>query len=63
MIKNYIKLRKTLENAIAANYKVHEEVKNYDEKDVRYFFMEDPDFFILFGNYRNLTNKVLDKIK
>jgi hypothetical protein len=63
MIKNYVTFKKSLESAIMANYKVHEEVKEYDEKDVRYFFMEDPDFFTLFGNYKTLTEKILNKIK
>lgn len=62
-IQNYTKFKKSLESAITANYKVHEEVKDYDEKDVKYFFMEDPDFFTLLGNYKNLTERVLQKIK
>lgn len=62
MIKNYINLKKVLKNAIAVNYKIHEEIKDYDDKDIRYFLMEDPDFFIFLRNYKSTTEKILKKI-
>lgn len=62
MIKNYTKLKKILKNAISINCEVNEELEHYDTEDVKYFFMEDHDFYIHFGNYKTITEKVLKKI-
>jgi len=62
MVKNYIKLKKILQNAIFINCAVNEELKYYDTEDMKYFFMEDPDFYTHFGNYRTVTEKILKKI-
>ena len=63
MVKNYLKLKKVLQNAIAINCVVNKELECYDTEDIKYFFMEDPDFYTHFGNYTTITEKVLKKIK
>lgn len=62
MVKNYIKLKKVLQNAISINCEVNKELEYYDTEDIKYFFMEDPDFYTHFGNYKTLTEKILEKI-
>lgn len=62
MVKNYIKLKKVLKNAIVVNCEVNKELEYYDTEDIKYFFMEDPDFYTHLGNYRTITEKVLKKI-
>lgn len=63
MVKDYLKLKKVLKNAISINCEVGKEVEDYDTEDIKYFFMEDPDFYTLLGNYTTITEKVLKKIK
>lgn len=45
-----------------ANLDLNEYVKNIDEDDTRYMFMEDPDLIIMLGNYKTSVKVVLDKI-
>lgn len=63
MIKNYVKLKKVLKNAILINCEVNKELEYYDIDDMRYFFMEDPDFYTHFRNYKAVAEKVLKRIE
>jgi hypothetical protein len=61
-IQNYTSFKKKLQKAMFANLDVQESLKSYDEKDVRYFFMEDPDILTILTNYKTTIEIVSKKI-
>lgn len=61
-IRNYSTFKRSLEKAMYSNLEVQSLLKNYDEDDVRYFFMEDPDALITLKNYKTTIEIVLKKI-